>query len=102
MAIIKTKLIPDIGPNGTDAFPDHCILKESWFFDLDTGEFITIGLGGGTELTKAELLAHVKDVHSRHPFENYSHIPPDPPVATTKTEAELETMVNEWCTERNV
>ena len=99
MAIIKTKM-----ENSDGGYPEYCILKSQFLPDPDTGEFITIGLGGGTELTKAELVAYALDVHSRHPFGNASGTADKtnaPITGTKKTNAEVETMVNDWCTERN-
>ena len=99
MAIIKIKMEAT-----EEGYPEYCILKSQFLPDPDTEEFITIGLGGGTELTKAELVAYALDVHSRHPFGNSSGTADEtktPITSTNKTNAEVETMVNDWCTARN-
>ncbi len=102
MAIIKYKMVDSVDENGfvISAYPEYCILKDRFLPDPDTDYFITIGLGGGTELTKAELLTYALDIHTRYPFYN-APLPPEELIMTQKTTAEVETMINDWCTERN-
>ena len=63
------------------------------------------GLGGGTEITKAQLKSRALDIHTRYPFQTLVFgtppDPPNPPTQTEKTNAEVETMVDDWCTEKN-
>ena len=109
MSIIITKLIIETDFDGTETnrvFPDFCIVKEMFCVDLDDDTFVTIGLGGGTEITKAELKTRALDIHTRYPFMNIlMGVPPDAPnpaTVTEKTTVEVETMVDDWCTEKNV
>ena len=54
MSIIVTKLVEETLGNGNVSiyYPDFCIIKESFCYDPDDKTFATIGLGGGTEITK--------------------------------------------------
>ena len=102
MSIIITKLIIETDFDGTEkkVFPDFCIVKEMFCFDLDDDTFVTIGLGGGTEITKAQLKTRALDIHTRYPFQLPNPIA-DPEVGL-RTNAEVETMVDDWCAEKNV
>lgn len=104
MAIIITKLIEsqDAEGNPTKSFPDFAIVKDCFCYDFDDDTFVTIGLGGGTEITKAELKTRALDIHTRYPFQNIDMSKGNPPTQTEKTDAEVETMVDDWCTEKNV
>ncbi|MAZ56558.1 hypothetical protein CL653_02100, partial [bacterium] len=82
-----------------------CIVKNQFCRDPDDDTFVAIGLGGGTEITKAELITRALDIHTRHPFRIVTFAEgeeaPDPPTITDRTDAEVETLMNEWCAERN-
>ena len=107
MAIIITKLAENLLEDGTSIYdyPDFCIVKEQFCPDQDDETFVTIGLGGGTEITKAELKTRALAIHAKVPFQNRVYgtppDPPNPPTITDMTDAEVETMVDAWCTERN-
>lgn len=108
MAIIVTKFISTTDSEGQiiQIFPDFAILHETFCYDQDDETFVTIGLGGGTEITKAELKTRALAIHAKVPFQNMVYgtppDPPNPPTVTDKTDAEVETMVDDWCTEKNV
>ena len=106
MAIIVTKLIPTSQDGSTyDAdsmWADFVIVKEQFCPDPDDETFVTIGLGGGTEITKAQLKTRALDIHTRYPFNNVDMSEGNPPTLTEKTNAEVETMVDDWCAEKNV
>ena len=89
MAIIITKLLESEDSEGiiTKSFPDFAIVQESFCFDLDDETFVTIGLGGGTEITKAELKTRALAIHAKIPFQNVVYgTPPDPPNPPTVTD----------------
>ena len=77
MAIIITKLIETLLEDGTQidsektiyVHPEFCIIKEQFCPDPDDDTFVTIGLGGGTEITKAQLKTRALDIHTRYPFQ---------------------------------
>jgi len=105
MAIIITKMLEqniegDPEEVVTKVYPDYCIIKSHFCRDPDDETFVTIGLGGGTEITKAQLLTRALDIHTRLPFMIPEGDVPNP--MRERTEAEVETMVNDWCTEKNV
>ena len=103
MAIIITKMAQNSNElqEITYDFPAWCIIKEQFCTDFDDDTFVTIGLGGGTEITKAELKTRALDIHTRYPFNNVDMSEGNPPTLTVKTDAEVETMIDEWCAERN-
>jgi len=103
MSIIVTKLVEETLGNGNVSiyYPDFCIIKESFCYDPDDKTFATIGLGGGTEITKAQLKTRALDINTRYPFQNIDMSKGNPPTQTDKTNAEVETMVDDWCTEKN-
>ncbi len=108
MSIIVTKFVNTIDSQGNSnvGFPDFAIVHETFCYDQDDETFVTIGLGGGTEITKAELKTRALAIHAKVPFQNVIEgTPPDPPNPVTivdKTTAEVETMVDDWCAEKNV
>jgi hypothetical protein len=62
-------------------------------------EYIGIGSGGGTELTKSQLLSWVLSAHGSSPFQKQ---PPAYRSYVTMTDSEVTTMVNDWCTEKGI
>ena len=105
MSIIVTKftqITKDAGSEVVEDYPDFCVVKETFCFDPDDSTFATIGLGGGTEITKAQLKTRALDINTRYPFKNIDMDSGNPPTLTDKTDAEVETMVDDWCTEKNV
>ena len=108
MSIIVTKMYEEGDEEGNVIFmyPDFVIVKSMFCRDPDDDTFVSIGLGGGTEITKAELKTRALDIHTRYPFQTIVYgtppDPPNPPTLTPKTDAEVETMIDEWCEEKNV
>ncbi len=103
MAIIITKML-DVGDaegNVTQAYPEFCIVKSHFCYDQDDGTFVTIGLGGGTEITKAQLHTRALEIHAKVPF-LIAENPDTPNPLRDRTIAEVETMVDDWCAEKNV
>ena len=62
-------------------------------------EYIGIGSGGGTELTKSQLLSWVLSAHGNSPLEKH---PPAIGSYVTMSDSEVTTMVNDWCTEKGI
>tara|TARA_Y100000310_G_C20111029_1_gene547110 strand:+ start:214 stop:534 length:321 start_codon:yes stop_codon:yes gene_type:complete len=62
---------------------------------------IGIGSGGGTELTKSQLLSHVLSIHAGNPWTNPSTRSQNS-MGTAFTNAEMTTQVNAWCTARGI
>ena len=107
MAIIVTKMVQGANELGqlTLSYPDFCLVKQQFCPDDDDNTFVSIGLGGGTEITKAELMTRALDIHKRHPFQIITESEEgsdNPPTITDRTDTEVETMINDWCTEKNV
>jgi hypothetical protein len=103
MAIIITKMLEQADTEGNvlQVYPEFCIIKSHFCYDQDDKTFATIGLGGGTEITKAQLHTRALEIHAKVPF----MIPEDPDTPNPmrdRTTAEVETMVNDWCTEKNI
>ena len=106
MAILKYKLIEKEGmpPYIFDAagFRNPTEISS----DPLTFWAVGIGLGGGTLLTHAELLTFVQEIHAIHPYITDNRVDqPNPlvdPEILVRTDAEVETMVDDWCTSKNV
>ena len=110
MAIIKYNLV-----NGQ--VPSY-ITGSGYFYDPRDKTYIGIGSGGGTELTKAELVTRMQTFSDLYPatftwdavtVDNLDPRDRDVPggyidASTVRrvTEAEYETKVNNWCTERGI
>ena len=65
-------------------------------------DLIGIGSGGGTEMTKSELLAWVLAIHERTPFEEPTFSTRYRSTIAKMTAAEVITEVNNWCTARGI
>ena len=64
---------------------------------------IGIGSGGGTELTKSQLISHVLAVHAGNPWVKSESLHNDAtPTGVAWTNAEMTTQVNAWCTLKGV
>ena len=94
MAILKYKLVESAGM-------PHYIFDAGGFrhpteISSDPATFwaVGIGLGGGTLLTHAELLTFVQEIHAVEPFRTPN------PDSEDMTDAEVETMVSDWCIEK--
>ena len=90
MAIIKYD--SSIGEGAKSAAAPSGISDGGYFFDFDTNIAIGIGTGGGTELTKAELITYVVSLDINKP----------PNSETLATNAEKTTMANDWCTQKGI
>ena len=90
MAIIKYD--SSIGEVAKSASAPSGISDGGYFFDFDTNIAIGIGTGGGTELTKAELITYVVSLDINKP----------PNSETLATNAEKTTMANDWCTQKGI
>ena len=70
-----------------------------YFYRTSDNTLIGIGSGGGTTLSKADLITRVLSVHGSHPRSNINsegvHV-------SNKTNAEVTTEVNAWCTARGI
>jgi len=70
--------------------------------DPQTFWAVGIGLGGGTLLTHAELLTFVQEIHAIQPYR--TQVDPsdigNPIEMRDMTDAEVETMVSDWCIEK--
>ena len=103
MAILKYKLIEKEGmpPYIFDAagFRNPTEISS----DPLTFWAVGIGLGGGTLLTHAELLTFVQEIHAILPYA--TQVDPDakenPVEMRDMTDAEVETMVSDWCIEKS-
>ena len=90
MAIIKyTSSINEIT---SSASPPSGISDGGHFYDAENNLAIGVGTGGGTEITKAELITYVVSLDIANP----------PNLGTLATNAEKTTMANDWCTARGI
>jgi len=93
MAIIQYSLTDE------GAKPNY-ITDGGWFQNRDDLTLIGIGSGGGTELSKAELLTRTRAIHAKYPMsawtdsglENISVLDDDGVTA----------LINNWCTARGI
>ena len=93
MAIIRYQL--DSG-----SIPSY-ITDGGWFPNSpSTNYLIGIGSGGGTEMTKSELLDYVLAQHASTPYKTINEYQPE--LKTSMTNAEVTTLVNDWCTARGI
>ena len=72
-----------------------------YFHDPRDGTFIGIGSGGGTELTKAELVTRAQ-AFSHVTYELNAAGDDDLSTVRDVTNAEYETQVNTWCSARGI
>ena len=93
MAIIKYNLVNRQKPS--------YITDGGYFHDPRDDTFIGIGSGGGTELTKAELVTRAQ-AFSHVTCELNDAGDDDFSTARAVTSAEYETQVNDWCTARGI
>ena len=100
MAIIKTQFLGDDGSGDfKNRIPSYCPERYPSFAD---GTYIICsGSGGGEEISKAELLTFVQTVHDAVPYTVSSGTNPNV-TSRSMTDAEVVTMVNDWCTERGI
>ena len=78
------------------------ITDGGYFYDPNDDAFIGIGSGGGTELTKAELVTRAQGFsHVTHTSLN-SAGEEDLSTIRAVTSAEYETQVNTWCSARGI
>ena len=90
MAIIKyTSSINEIT---SSAPPPSGISDGGHFYDADNNLAIGVGTGGGTEITKAQLITYVVSLDIVKPADS----------ETRATNAEKTTMANDWCTAKGI
>ena len=89
MAIIKYQL---------DSGRTPSYITDGGYYSVGN-DIIGIGSGGGTELTKSQLLSWVLSAHGNSPLEKH---PPAIGSYVTMSDSEVTTMVNDWCTERGI
>ena len=68
-------------------------------------DFIGIGSGGGTEMTKSELNTYILSNHSSHPYKvlNISGVPElTDGEETAMSNSQVTAMVNAWCTAKGI
>ena len=98
MAVIKYTLV-------NSATPSY-ITDGGYYRDDADNTYIGIGSGGGTELTKAELVTRMQTFSDLYPTTfTWDELDGDRMDTSTKrrvTEAEYETRVNEWCSARGI
>ena len=107
MAIIKFNLVNSQVPS--------YITDGGYFYDARDDTYIGIGSGGGTELTKAELVTRMQTFSDLYPAtftwdavtvpdsrERYNPNHLNPSTIRRVTEAEYETKVNDWCSARGI
>ena len=95
MAIIKYTTVDTNGRK-----PSY-ITDGGYFYDARDDTYIGIGSGGGTELTKAELVTRAQDF-SHVTFELNDAGDNDFSTVRDVTSAEYETRVNSWCTSKGL
>ena len=88
MAIIKYQL---------DSGRTPAYISDGGYFVIGN-DHIGIGSGGGTELSKSELLSYVLAGHASTPQVKEPFAVTSP----TMTNAEVTTQVNDWCTARGI
>ena len=90
MAIIKYTLVNSTTPS--------YITDGGYYYKSSDDTYIGIGSGGGTEISKAELVARYQSLGGSW------HEPkaPTPLNDRAMTDAELETAVNNWCSARGI
>ena len=92
MAIIQYTL------NGNGTIPSY-ITDGGYFSNPDDNNLIGIGSGGGTTLSKADLITYVLAIHANHPMSNLNI---EGEYVSNRTNAEVTTDVNAWCTLKGV
>ncbi len=92
MAIIKYQLV-----NGT--VPSF--ITDGGYFVFGN-DYIGIGSGGGTELTKSQLLSYVITQHNNSTFQKIIESYTAAPREVDMSDSEVTTVVNNWCTERGI
>ena len=98
MAIIKFNLVNSQVPS--------YITDGGYFYDARDDTYIGIGSGGGTELTKAELVTRMQTFSDLYPttftWDELDDGLMDTSTIRRVTEAEYETRVNERCSARGI
>jgi len=106
MAIIKYSLdngrIPSYISDGGYFLNDSAVDASGNVTYTGDSTRVGIGSGGGTELTKAQLLNHVLTIHGQRPWYDRSGISDDAPLGRAYTNDEITAQVNAWCTLKGV
>ena len=101
MAIIRYNLTSNV--NGT--VPSY-ITDGGYFKNPADDTRIGVGSGGGTTIAnKADLITYVLSIHANYPFKKSVDVALGEATHVDKvnrTNAEVTTMVNNWCTARSI
>ena len=92
MAIIKYQL-------DTGRIPSY--ITDGGYFPVGN-DLVGIGSGGGTELSKSELLSYVMTQHNSSTFQKITESYTAAPIQEDMSDSEVTTMVNNWCTARGI
>ena len=92
MAIIKYQL-------DTGRIPSY--ITDGGYFPVGN-DYIGIGSGGGTELTKSALLSYVMTQHNSSTFQKITESYTAAPIQEDMPDSEVTTMVNNWCTWKGI
>ena len=92
MPIIKYTLVNGQTPSG--------ITDGGWFLNSADNTLIGIGSGVGTELTKAELITRMQEMGGKYLEMNQGA--EDLSTLRDKTNSEIESDVNAWCTSKGL
>ena len=92
MPIIKYTLVNGQAPSG--------ITDGGWFRNRADNTLIGIGSGVGTELTKAELITRMQEMGGKYLEMNQGA--EDLSTLRDKTNSEIESDVNAWCTSKGL
>ena len=92
MAIIKYQL-------DTGRIPSY--ITDGGYFPVGN-DLVGIGSGGGTELSKSELLSYVMTQHNSSTFQKITESYTAAPIQEDMSDSEVTTMVNNWCTAKGI
>ena len=93
MAIIKYQL----EDNGS--IPSY--ITDGGYFVFGN-DYIGIGSGGGTELTKSALHSYVMAQHNSSTLKKITYQTNGAPLESNMSDSEVTTMVNNWCTWKGI
>ena len=92
MAIIRYE-------HSTTGAPNY-ITHGGYFHNADMSQLFCIGSGGGTELSKSELITFVLSLHSANP--QYEQADGAPWTRVLLSDSDVTPRVNAWCTAMGV
>ena len=92
MAIIQYTL------NGNGTIPSY-ITDGGYFYRNSDNTLIGIGSGGGTTISKSDLLSRALSLHASSPWTKPND---NGTLAVNKTNDEVTAQINTWCTARGI